>query len=618
MTDRIRQIFSNFSLRTKLSLLVFFTLLTTLIASQWFLYRYIAEDLEHNLRTTADSTLTQVQTSMENELRSLTEHLLFIQVEPAFEDALTDYLLDTSPETSRGVAQSRLSPCLSLHRASEPLINSLLLYTSRGAFTDLGLLIETGYDVHSSPLVYAAQHDSRTLHWLPPQRDEFFITHQNVVPLLYQFRIEGFSDPCILIANIDQDALTKTLAATLPNEASGLLIVDENGTPITNAIGSATLFLEHPEQLATLMQSEEEHLRIKHEGQSYLIAQRPLYINGWNLVYLHSEAGYYQTLFKIQRLFCCMLLVVLGIMLAALVKITRSVTGPLLQLSECMHQAELQTEPKPFVYPYSNEVGRLASSYNSLLAHNTKLLSDQEHYIEQLQYEKEQLRIEQQLKRRAELKALQAQINPHFLYNTLDSIHWKAEIAAVPDISQMTLALATLFRIGLSRGQEIIPLEQELRYVDSYLQIQKFRYGDRLNYRLDLPKELLSLYSIKLILQPLVENAIYHGIKEKDEPGLITVTGHRDGDTLVLQVIDDGLGIPPPRLKMLQDDLKRGLIVSNDGYGIFNVNERIRLYFGPDYGLTLDSVFEKGTVATIRLPCVDKKEAERYVSLTDS
>lgn len=617
IVKRLRQLYHASSLKTKLSVLVLAAFLPVMVLCQSFLYLRVEHSVEQNARNAADITATQIQTTLGNHLRGLVERLYYIYLDPTFEDALNDFLLTEPTAATRSVAQSLLSPCLSLHKASEPLISALFLYTPEGSFTDLGLSSEKSYRFEDSVLWEQLQNSSATMTWGEAYTDEIFTSHRAVIPLMYRFRIEGYSKECILLANIDQSKLTRYLSQTISDDASGLIILDANGTPVTNAVGPAALLLEQPETLAKLPAGGHDVTPLRLGGSTYLATQRELSISSWRVVYLHAADDYYAGLAEIQTVFWLVSLAAAAGILLLVMRIVRSVTAPLSQLSESMHQAELQNEPKPFDYPYDNEVGKLAKRYNSLLAHNATLLQEQESYIEQLRDEKEQLRVEQQLKRRAELKALQAQINPHFLYNTLDSIHWKAEIAGVPEISEMTMALATLFRIGLSRGHEIITLAQELQYVDSYLQIQKFRYGDRLNYRVDIPQELRSLYTVKLILQPLVENAIYHGIKEKDEPGMIAVTGRRDGDVLVLQVADDGLGIPPERLAMLQADLKRGLVVSNDGYGIFNVNERIRLHFGPEYGLTLDSAFERGTLATVRLPCMTEEDAERYVSLTD-
>lgn len=354
------------------------------------------------------------------------------------------------------------------------------------------------------------------------------------------------------------------------------------------------------------------------QGGKYLTAHRALANAPWHVVYLQSEKHILGQLQNIRNVFFAVSLAVVLVLLVALTRIVHSVTQPLSRLSQRMRSVDVKNDWQGFEYPYHNEIGTLSRSFNSMLAHIHMLLDEQETYIAQLQDEKERVRVEQQLKRRAELKALQAQINPHFLYNTLDSIRWKAERAGAQDISRMTTALATLFRIGLSRGREIISVEQEAQHVGSYLQIQKLRYGGKLSYTVELSPDILQLYTVKLILQPLVENAIYHGIKESETPGLIAISGRRSGSVMELRVTDNGPGIPPERLAMLQADLARGLSVSGEGYGIFNVNERIRLYFGAEYGLMLESEYGRGTVAAVRLPCITQDEVEQYVSLTDS
>lgn len=219
--------------------------------------------------------------------------------------------------------------------------------------------------------------------------------------------------------------------------------------------------------------------------------------------------------------------------------------------------------------------------------------------------------------KQSELAALQAQINPHFLYNTLDSIRWKAEDIEAEDISQMTQALATVFRIGLSRGRELITVEEELEHVGSYLEIQCLRYGTLLKYEIDVDQALMEYYTVKLILQPLVENSIYHGIKEKGEQGLICITGRRELSQMVFTVEDNGMGIPVEQLERLNQDLKRNLSVSKEGYGIFNVNERIRLYFGEAYGLRLESRNGEWTRAVVTLPLIEEWEVESYVPYSD-
>ena len=200
---------------------------------------------------------------------------------------------------------------------------------------------------------------------------------------------------------------------------------------------------------------------------------------------------------------------------------------------------------------------------------------------------------------RAELELLQAQINPHFLYNTLDSILILAESERVQDVAEMVSSLSAFFRISLSNGKDIITLADERDHVTSYLNIQQIRYSDILRFEVDIPDELLSCTVPKLILQPLVENALYHGIKNRRGPGLIRVTGQRYGDDILLQVSDNGAGMTVENLEKLQAGIYND---KHSGLGLYNVHKRIRLYAGEPYGLSFMSEPGKGTTVTVLLP----------------
>lgn len=216
--------------------------------------------------------------------------------------------------------------------------------------------------------------------------------------------------------------------------------------------------------------------------------------------------------------------------------------------------------------------------------------------------------------KKAELKALQAQINPHFLYNTLDTIVWMAEANKSAQVIEIVCALSSFFRIALSKGQEWIPLQQELEHVRSYLTIQKMRYRDILDYRIEVDEALLHNTILKLTLQPLVENALYHGIKTKRNGGLIVVRATRtDDDMLLLQVVDDGVGFTPYKLAQIQSTLTEeggagdgGEISMKgsgfSGFGLENVNKRIKLYYGRQYGLSIQSQYRGGTQVTVTIP----------------
>lgn len=199
---------------------------------------------------------------------------------------------------------------------------------------------------------------------------------------------------------------------------------------------------------------------------------------------------------------------------------------------------------------------------------------------------------------RAELELLQAQINPHFMYNTLDSIIWLAETQRHTDVIKMVTSLSVFFRTSLSNGENIIDIEVEQDQVKSYLEIQKIRYNDILEYEIDIPESLLKYKIPKLTLQPLVENAIYHGIKHRRAIGKIVISGYEEDDAILLQVKDNGIGMNEEQLEKLRNGVYKDC---HTGLGLINVYKRIKNFCGEEYGLFFDSKLTEGTTVTARL-----------------
>jgi two-component system sensor histidine kinase YesM len=212
---------------------------------------------------------------------------------------------------------------------------------------------------------------------------------------------------------------------------------------------------------------------------------------------------------------------------------------------------------------------------------------------------------EQENLKKAELRALQAQINPHFLYNTLDTIIWMAESKKTDQVVKIVSALSNFFRISLSKGMDWITIGEEVERIKSYLTIQKMRYRDILDFKIEVDRNVAENTILKLILQPLVENALYHGIKNKRMGGTINVRARRMGDDeVLLEVEDDGIGFTPEKLAQLRAELDddSGDIKMESGFGIGNVNNRIRLYYGEPYGVSIQSEYNTGTCVTLVIP----------------
>ncbi|MGI6000210.1 MAG: histidine kinase, partial [Candidatus Merdisoma sp.] len=234
----------------------------------------------------------------------------------------------------------------------------------------------------------------------------------------------------------------------------------------------------------------------------------------------------------------------------------------------------------------NNEIGRLSRNFNTMTREIQNLM--------------EQSEKEQQAKRKYELKVLQSQINPHFLYNTLDSIIWMAEWGKNQEVVKMTSSLARLLRRSISNEQEVVTIEEEIDYTEAYLTIQKMRYQDKLEYEIEVDPDIRKEETVKLVLQPVVENAIYHGIKYKEGKGLIQIRGFREEGSIILRVQDDGRGMDQDTLEHIFEKHVRD--TKSNGVGLQNVHERIRLYYGTAYGLSFESEPGKGTTVRIRIP----------------
>ena len=242
------------------------------------------------------------------------------------------------------------------------------------------------------------------------------------------------------------------------------------------------------------------------------------------------------------------------------------------------------------------ELQELADGFNQMVERIGNLVED--------------IQVEQLNLRTTEQKLLQAQINPHFLYNTLDAIIWLAEAGEKEQVIMMVTALSDFFRTTLSKGRDYITVEEEESHIRSYLQIQQFRYQDILEYEIDIPKEMYDYQILKLTLQPLVENALYHGIKNKRGMGHIRVSGHLDSGYLVFLVTDNGMGMTPEKLAEVQTEMNSEHLDEKNrdpsGFGLYNVVQRIKLNYGPQYGIWISSTYGEGTEARIEIPALKK------------
>ena len=293
---------------------------------------------------------------------------------------------------------------------------------------------------------------------------------------------------------------------------------------------------------------------------------------------------------KVQNMVGLLIIILVVVIIAALIAgiiISKLFSKPANQLAEAMENFEHDAEN--FTFKQEGGTTELKELSNSF-----------EHMVIKIQELMEKVRQEEISLRKTELKALQAQINPHFLYNTLDAIAWLCEDGRNEDAEEMVNSLARLFRISISKGHELITIEKELQHAQSYLKIEKFRYKDQFVYTEDIDKECLQYLCNKITLQPIIENAIYHGLNRMVDEGEIKIGIHQDGDDIIFTVSDNGVGMTKEQCEeILQKEPG-----DRTGIGIKNVDDRIKIYFGNEYGLEIESELDEGTTVKIRMPKV--------------
>ncbi len=323
-----------------------------------------------------------------------------------------------------------------------------------------------------------------------------------------------------------------------------------------------------------------------------MIAVKTFSQANWRIIGLSNRFELATEMQKITGLALVLILITIVILTLTAIFFASLLTNPLKELQQTMQRAseDLNTNVK---ISTTDEIGQLGEAFNQMLARIRQL-------VEQSVQEQKKLR-------RTEMIALQEQIKPHFIYNTLDLIIGLLETNKNEDVINTVEALGAFFRISLSHGQEYISIREEGEHIRNYLYIQRFRHGDKYDYQIELAEELLNKKTLKLILQPLVENAIYHGVRALEQPGgIITIKGYFRGEDVYFEIIDNGQGMPVSLVEDITNCLQ-GIATMEDEkrfFGLKNVNERIILAFGREYGLKIESIINEGTRVTVHLPLI--------------
>ena len=283
--------------------------------------------------------------------------------------------------------------------------------------------------------------------------------------------------------------------------------------------------------------------------------------------------------------------------------VTRSIYSPITDLQtemEKVGKGVLDIELKDNDKLARDELGVLTVGFIDMVQRLKKLIDDVYHS----RIKEKELEF---LRKEAELNALQQQINPHFLYNTLETIFWAAQLKGEDEIAEMVTALGDFFRTSINKGLEYLSIDEEISNVKNYVYLQKIRFGNRFEVKWDIDENILKYKTIKLILQPIIENAIVHGIENLASGGLIIIKGYFKKDTIVFEIIDNGIGMSEKEVKELEISINKRKRDVSKSIGVENVNQRIKLYFGEKYGVSIKSRKGEGTTIIVLIPSFENE-----------
>lgn len=565
-------------------------------------YYFTIRDIESMSINYTQRLLTEINFSIDSYISNM-KNMGKVVVENRDVQNLMDFYCTNS---GRELTAAQEEACSELRARVVSHINTVA--NTRNDITNIAVISKKGDIVLSDP-------NKR-----PNPYSEYNITDWYLKPLSYKGDIiVSPSHVQNLVADEYKWVISISKAILNPDtgDVTGVMVIDLNYSYIENICENAQLgkngyiylidrdrnIIFHPQQqlIYSGIKSEpfDEILR-QDAGQTYLgdrgtdkiYIQNDSALTGWRSVGVVNT----NELIKDKRgivnfyVFLAGVAIIFASIIALIISTT--MTRPIKMLENTMHKVEegdfdVQSEIAP-----DNEIGHLSKTFNVMIS-KIKLLM-----AEALSTEKE--------KRKNEIKALQAQINPHFLYNTLDTIIWLSADGKNEEVVEVTSALAGLFRTSVSEGENLVPLSVEIENIRSYLTIQKMRYQDKLSYRIEIPDRLLAAKTPKLILQPIVENAVYHGIKMSPTGGEIAITACESGGVLTVTVQDSGVGMSAEQMDSLFTEDKKDH--AGMGIGVINVNNRIKLCFGEEYGLRYSSEQGMGTRADILLPCLENGE----------
>ena len=578
------KIFHNSSIRYTIFTYFTVTALAASLLITFSIYQRLASQVSETVMEENQSLIGQVARSVENYLRTVMK--------------LSDSLYYGAVKNADLSSESINSEITLLYDNNKDNVDNIALFSQDGTLKEAvpAARIKTNLDVTGDSWFSNALEKTENQHFSNPHVQYIFDGNESqyrwVISLSRAVELtEGTSTAQgVLLVDLSYSSLAHLFDGVTTGTGGYVYLISNDGEilyhPKIQLIDSGRVVENN---LAAAGYKDGNHLE-KFEGRERIITVKSIGYTGWKVVGVTPKNVVSLNTIKTRLFIVFLITLILFILTLINSYISSRITNPIKELEKSVGILEEGNLETPVYIGGSYEIQHLGTSINSMARQIRVLMND--------------IVTEHEAKRKQEFDTLQSQINPHFLYNTLDIIVWMIENEQKAEAVKVVTALARFFRISLSKGKSIITVRDELEHVRNYLMIQHMRFKNKFSYYIDASEDCMDLASLKLMLQPLVENAIYHGMEFMDGDGEITLKVWKEEEDLYFSVRDNGLGMTAEQVESLFSDSIHVTSKKGSGIGVKNVNERIKLYFGEEYGLLIHSEPDEGTEITIHLPAV--------------
>lgn len=590
--ERLIYIFNNISITRRLILYFSLLLVLQMMIIGWFSYSWVSNYLKElyviNMRGINDSVSQQI-----NSVRTYYEELS----DRILANTILQNLLVKNIDANSGIhiVEDETILCNQLYDPTDTIYAIILQPNGKLHQPGSGKYIGTNFDriILTKAYQKSLESNGRNL-WISVNEnmmtgkpEPFLYECRTLNSLEYKMRALGQ-----LVIQIPLEKLSDTFSKINIETGEYYEILDNDGnylysTSDINVIGKRV----NDDFLAALGKKTEGVMMMRKGKEDFLVSYSIKHENDWNVVHVLPMKVITSNAEKVRDYLLLIMFLSLMGLLPLLSVLSGSISRPVRRLKSIVEEfgaGNLAVREKT---NRTDEIGHLQVSFN-------KMAEDINSLLDKITEEHKQRRL-------MELNILEYQINPHFLYNSLDSVNWMAKASGNKDIEDLVCALAKFLRVGLSKGKELYKVKDELEHVRQYLVINKIRFKDCFNYEIQADDDVLEYSTVKIILQPIVENAIKYSINKRRTDGFISVTAQKEEHTLMFQVSDNGPGIQKERLQAIHNILADHTQMDTEpesGFGLYNVNQRIWLHFGDGYGITLESDAAYGTTVQVRLP----------------